>query len=391
MADLSARDPGLAQSIPKPADLEDQLEAIHLAGRLEGRTLDIGPKFREARHNKELNGVMAGTLWTIRAEKTVSGQANAHEAATYAEGTLPSALATQLDWLNVCQQAFDRDCDEIESLQKQLFADWYKYMLCIYPTEGHREQLPNHDEVKYFIEKNDLIPLQKRVAKNKVLNFRRSKAFTNLYQAVAELQLLTTADIADWAKFQKRFQAPRSEPVEQISTLLSDRTKSLLGTQTEALNQESQKQTITDLNKVLRNAGLYKSTVFSAVALNVEAQSLAARLTNASIRDWPYQQLLRFNRLLLEAVFPEEITRRAPYVLKSVPAPRYWQPNELVVLIVDEVDQTVRPYRVVSSLQEQEKQGTGFLDAFLTVIENALKNIDPEYAGKPATTPIIGY
>jgi hypothetical protein len=367
------------------------LEAIHLAGRLEGRTLDIGPKFREARHNKELNGVMAGTLWTIRAEKTVSGQANAHEAATYAEGTLPSALATQLDWLNVCQQAFDRDCDEIESLQKQLFADWYKYMLCIYPTEGHREQLPNHDEVKYFIEKNDLIPLQKRVAKNKVLNFRRSQAFTNLYQAVAELQLLTTADIADWAKFQKRFQAPRSEPVEHISTLLSDRTKSLLGTQTEALNQESQKQTITDLNKVLRNAGLYKSTVFSAVALNVEAQSLAARLTNASIRDWPYQQLLRFNRLLLEAVFPEEITRRAPYVLKSVPAPRYWQPNELVVLIVDEVDQTVRPYRVVSSLQEQEKQGTGFLDAFLTVIENALKNIDPEYAGKPATTPIIGY
>src|SRR6202035_4180787 len=111
-------------------------------------------------------------------------------------------------------------------------------------------------------------------AKNKVLNFRRSQAFTNLYQAVAELQLLTTADIADWAKFQKRFQAPRSEPVEQISTLLSDRTKSLLGTQTEALNQESQKQTITDLNKVLRIAGLYKSTVFSAVALNVEAQSL---------------------------------------------------------------------------------------------------------------------
>jgi hypothetical protein len=271
LADLSARDPGLAQSIPKPADLEDQLEAIHLAGRLEGRTLDIGPKFREARHNKELNGVMAGTLWTIRAEKTVSGQANAHEAATYAEGTLPSALATQLDWLNVCQQAFDRDCDEIESLQKQLFADWYKYMLCVYPPDGNRDQYPNHDEVKYFIEKNSLFPLQQRIAKNKTLNFRRSQAFTNLYQAVAELQLLTTADIADWAKFQKRFQAPRSEPVEHISTLLSDRTKSLLGTQTEALNQESQKQTITDLNKVLRNAGLYKSTVFSAVALSVEA------------------------------------------------------------------------------------------------------------------------
>ena len=38
-------------------------------------------------------------------------------------------------------------------------------------------------------------------------------------------------------------------------------------------------------------------------------------------------------------------------------------------------------HRVVTYLQEQEKPGTGFLDAFLTVIENALENIDPEYAG----------
>ena len=343
LADFCARNPALAQQIPNPPDLEDQLEAIHLAGQLDGRTLDIGLKFRAARHNKEFNGVMAGTLWTIRLEKTASGQANAHETATYAEDTLPSALATQLDWLNACEQAFDRDCDEIESLRKQLFADWYKYMLCVYPPEGNRDQYPNHDEVKYFIEKNDLIPLQQRVAKNNALNFQRSQAFTNLYQAVAELQLLTTADIADWAKFQKRFQAPRSAPVEHISTLLSDETKRLLGTQTDPLIQESQKQAIRDLNEILRNAGLYQSAVFSAVPLSGEAQSLAAQVTNASIRDWPYRQLLRFNRLLLEAVFPEEITKSAPFALKSVPAPRYWQPNEPVVLIVDEVDQTVRP------------------------------------------------
>ena len=38
-------------------------------------------------------------------------------------------------------------------------------------------------------------------------------------------------------------------------------------------------------------------------------------------------------------------------------------------------------HRVVNYLQEQERQGKGFLDAFLTVIENALENIDPEYAG----------
>jgi hypothetical protein len=52
---------------------------------------------------------------------------------------------------------------------------------------------------------------------------------------------------------------------------------------------------------------------------------------------------LRLNRLLLEAAFPEDITKSAPYALKAVPAPRYWQPKEPVILIVDEVDQTVRP------------------------------------------------
>jgi hypothetical protein len=133
----------------------------------------------------------------------------------------PLSFADQLHCLNVCQQAYDRDYDEIESLRKQLFADWYKYVLCVYPPDRNRTKTPNHDEVKYFIEKNSLFPLQQRIAKNKALNFQRAHSFRNLYQAVAELQLLTIEDILDWAKFQKRFQSPRSAPIEHISTLLS--------------------------------------------------------------------------------------------------------------------------------------------------------------------------
>ena len=66
-------------------------------------------------------------------------------------------------------------------------------MLCVYPPEGNRDQYPNHDEVKYFIEKNDLFLLQRRISKNNLLKFKRDQAFTNLYQAVVELQLLTPA------------------------------------------------------------------------------------------------------------------------------------------------------------------------------------------------------
>jgi hypothetical protein len=84
LAHLCARNLELAKQIPNPnpGDLEDQLQAIHLAGQLEGSTLDIGLKFLEAPHNKEFNGVMAGTLWTIRLEKTAAAQADTHETAT---------------------------------------------------------------------------------------------------------------------------------------------------------------------------------------------------------------------------------------------------------------------------------------------------------------------
>jgi hypothetical protein len=128
---------------------------------------------------------------------------------------LPSALADQLHCLNVCQQAYDRDLRGIESLRKQLFADWYKYMLCVYPPDGNRDQYP--DEVKDFIEQNSLLPLQQRIAKNRALNFQREHSFRNLHQAVAELQLLTIEDITDWAQFQKRFQPSRLAPIEHIT------------------------------------------------------------------------------------------------------------------------------------------------------------------------------
>jgi hypothetical protein len=332
-----------AKDRTKQAELEDQLEAIHLAGRFEGRKLDIGPKFKEARHDMGFTGLPAGTLWLIRLESAASAHANAPEAATVAQDTLPPALADQLHCLNVCQQAYDRDCEEVESLRKQLFADWYKYMLCVYPPDGNRDQYPNHDEVKYFIEKNSLFPLQQRIAKNKALNFQRAHLFRNLYQAVAELQLLTIEDILDWAKFQKRFQSPRSAPIEHISTLLAEATRSLATSQTNPLPNETKKQIVDNLNDILRGTAFSKTTVFGDQALAGEAQNLIVQLTKSKIADWPYDQLLRLNRLLLEAAFPEEITKNAPYALKALPAPRYWQPKEPVVLIVDEVGQTVKP------------------------------------------------
>jgi hypothetical protein len=165
------------------SQLEDQLEALHIADRLEGRKLDIGFKFKEARHEKEFTAISGGRIWSIRPEQA----ANANDSAEQEHVALPKELAHLLNQLNIQQQAFDRDCDEIESMQKLLFADWYKYMLCAYPPGDRRDDDPNMDQVKYFIEKNSLLPLQRRMARNKALGIQCQAAVDHLKAKVSGL------------------------------------------------------------------------------------------------------------------------------------------------------------------------------------------------------------
>lgn len=152
----------LAQTIDETykSTLEDQLEALHLSGQLEHRQLDIGPKFQEGRHAKGFRPVSAGTRWAIRPASPPATRADARTAHTLAQVTLPPDLADLLNKLNRQQQAYDTALHRIESQRKQLFADWYKYMLSAYPPDDSRDDYPDIDEVRYFITERDLLPLQ---------------------------------------------------------------------------------------------------------------------------------------------------------------------------------------------------------------------------------------
>ncbi|WP_287252933.1 hypothetical protein [Moorena sp. SIO4E2] len=143
--------------------IEDQLEALHLASRLQHQPLDMTPKFKEARHDKGFNAIAAGTMWTIRLESVGSKTAKAEDAHNQAQITLPDDLAHLLNKLNLLQQDYDRAWHEIESMRRQLFADWYKYMLSSYPPEGSRDQYPDIDEVKHYIEVKGIAPLQAKL------------------------------------------------------------------------------------------------------------------------------------------------------------------------------------------------------------------------------------
>ncbi len=145
-----------------PKQIEDQLEAIQLAEKLEHRRLDIGPKFEEARHGKGFNAVDGGTLWTIRAQSDVHSATQADNVAAQQEVTLPEALSHKLHQLNLLQSRYDASQRAIQSLKNQLFSDWNLYLKCAYPPDGKHEAYPDVEEVRYFIEQKTLLALTQK-------------------------------------------------------------------------------------------------------------------------------------------------------------------------------------------------------------------------------------
>jgi hypothetical protein len=140
--------PTLRSNAPKEI-VEDHLEALHLAPSLENRQLDVPAKFVEGRHEKGFAAVPGGTLWTIRIESPVDKPARVDEPSTV---NLPPGLGPLLNTVNKCQADYDRAWQKIESLRIQLFADWYKYMLCAYPPEDTRDSYPDIDQVASYVD-----------------------------------------------------------------------------------------------------------------------------------------------------------------------------------------------------------------------------------------------
>lgn len=184
----------LAQTI-EPAYkgiLEDQLEALQLAGRLEHRQLDIGAKFREARHEKAFSAVAAGTVWAVTQEGSVAA-ASATTTSGQTQVTLPEDIAHDLNHVNILQTSYDAALQEIESMREQLFADWYKYMICAYPPDHARDDYPDIDEVKYFIEQQCLAPLHAKVLATGTLLLATDATTGNVSAASADASSASTA------------------------------------------------------------------------------------------------------------------------------------------------------------------------------------------------------
>jgi hypothetical protein len=202
----------LAVTLNGGAALEELLEALSLNSRMEGKELDVGLKFREARHEKGFTAVPGGTMWTIRQESSAATASDTGDAgAETAEEALPDELAHLLNQLNLRQQDCDRAAQRLESMQKQLFADWYKYMMCVYPPDDTRDRYPDVDEARHFIEKNDLLPIKRQKARLKALDFQCKRSLSELSKAVNDFRSRTNKPYAVQSRPAPRFWRP-NEP-----------------------------------------------------------------------------------------------------------------------------------------------------------------------------------
>ena len=144
------------------SQIEDQLEALSFSSLINSRQLDVGPKFQEARHEKGFSTVSGGTTWIITPRNLEETSADSTQANLQTKIILPGEIAHQLSIVNHFQKEYDRSLEESESLRRQIFSDWYKYMICAYPPDDDRNSYPNIDEVRNFIEVKGIASLQNK-------------------------------------------------------------------------------------------------------------------------------------------------------------------------------------------------------------------------------------
>ncbi|WP_224371854.1 hypothetical protein [Hyalangium versicolor] len=122
------------QSPESRRTIEEQLETLQLADRLEGHTLDIDDRLQEARHERGFASVQGGLRWAIQpqSDTTTDVFAQFRRSKPRARRTPPPAWTTLLDALNSLQEEYQRATDTLEDLRQRLYFRWWELL----PSKG---------------------------------------------------------------------------------------------------------------------------------------------------------------------------------------------------------------------------------------------------------------
>jgi cell fate (sporulation/competence/biofilm development) regulator YlbF (YheA/YmcA/DUF963 family) len=143
--------------------IENQLVALSLSDTVRGKNVDFINRLKTARHKQGFSQVSGGSLWAFigiqdiqLGENAQLSDQNRQEAETDLKDTLEGFKqdwSDDLQELNEWQEQTNQLGAAIEGQRKLLYADWTKYMLCLYPTDRLNDQAyPDSNRVKHFIQ-----------------------------------------------------------------------------------------------------------------------------------------------------------------------------------------------------------------------------------------------
>lgn len=141
-------------------DLETKLEAIQYEN-IQGGTVDLGAKFLEARHQGGFIPQEGGHSYEVDFDVIPRSKDESQINNAIKKLTDDPILKEKINFtkrainqLNELQLVYDKKRYKINSKQKQLFADWYKYMLCSHPPYRKDMDYPKADKVMQFLLRN---------------------------------------------------------------------------------------------------------------------------------------------------------------------------------------------------------------------------------------------
>lgn len=430
-------------SADRKSTIEDQLEAIQFASKLQQTSVDTGPVFEAARHEKEFHAVAAGQRWRIKAQREADRKAG--QVAEDEQVTLPEALANELNQLNRLEDDKYRNDAAIDSLRRQIYADWCWYLkmesgvkeIDDAPDFGLVPDAPQFGAQvgkAYLPKRRPTPPFGTHVGQPEAENTASAEptlAAENLY-VIANRGLVSDfkAFISDEIDNQltmllRQMEQSKQKVAEQLiavqAALLEHQVASQFllesdivdwGGFTAAVSQfgdPTQSLPAPDHRAVYllaineRLAARAPMGWPQNVAISSEYQSLgqlADALAKSSGEDAPASLLdsllLRANRLALEAHCPGLIKHRPAVELVARAASRFWRPNDPVVLIGG-FDPTPRhqdirnslPARLLSLDGEQYSDDLEGFMRFRSFLEQALFQGNVTNGRAPSWHPVF--
>ncbi len=185
----------------RAGQLEELSEALLLHERVDLGTTDGHARLAEARHDKAFEALSGGLSWVLRLDgpSVATDPGGGRDPAT---NHPPAAVAELLAELNARQREVDRLAREQDSSSAQLFSDWCKLQACRYPSPGDREEHPDVDELRRFIETRSIGGIEDCLDRAEVEAEAREETWRQLVVALAdaevEASLPSESDVLDW-------------------------------------------------------------------------------------------------------------------------------------------------------------------------------------------------